>query len=181
MRVWCTDPDWDITVAVNVSPSELLQPTFSEEVFKRLAFAQVPEKLLRIEITEHSLMRDNEVVERNLAQLKERAVEINIDDFGTGYSSLSYLRRLPVSSLKIDRSFIDGLPASEEGATITRTIIDMATALGLDQVAEGIEKSEQLAFLRGHHCTYGQGYLFSRPLPPEQIPALRGRAVVNQA
>lgn len=181
LQAWRSEPGWDITVAVNVSPAELVQPMFSEELFKQLAYTQVPEDLLRIEITEHSLVRDNEAVENNLAQLKERAIEINIDDFGTGYSSLSYLRRLPVSSLKIDRSFIDGLPASEEGATITRTIIDMATALGLDQVAEGIEKNEQLTFLRAHHCMYGQGFLFSRPLPPEQIPVLRGRAIVNQA
>ncbi|MFW5825669.1 MAG: EAL domain-containing protein, partial [Marinobacter sp.] len=106
-------------------------------------------------------------------RLQARQVEINIDDFGTGFSSLSYLRRLPVRSLKIDRSFVDGLPMNEGGATIARTIIEMAKSLGLDQVAEGIEKAEQLTFLHRHHCTYGQGYLFSRPLPPEQIPGLR--------
>ncbi|MGM0766743.1 MAG: sensor domain-containing phosphodiesterase [Pseudomonadota bacterium] len=179
LQAWCSEPGWDISVAVNVSPAELVQPGFSEELLKSLVFSHVPEKLLRIEITEHSLVRDNETVELNLARLKERDIAINIDDFGTGYSSLSYLRRLPVSSLKIDRSFIDGLPASEEGATITRTIIDMATALGLDQVAEGIENSEQLTFLHRQHCTYGQGYLFSRPLAAEQIPALRAKVSVD--
>ncbi|SFR54223.1 diguanylate cyclase (GGDEF) domain-containing protein [Marinobacter daqiaonensis] len=178
LQVWCSDPDWDITVAMNVSPVELAQPTFAEELLDQLTSSQVPEQLLRVEITEHSLVRDNEAVEQNLVQLKARDIEINIDDFGTGYSSLSYLRRLPVSSLKIDRSFVDGLPAREDGATITRTIIEMARALGLDQVAEGVEKPEQLAFLHGHQCTYGQGFLFSRPLPPEQIPGLRGRGVV---
>ncbi|MEP1217412.1 MAG: sensor domain-containing phosphodiesterase [Marinobacter sp.] len=178
LQTWCMEPDWDITVAVNVSPAELVQPAFAEELLKRLAVAQVSEKLLRIEITEHSLVRDSEAVERNLIRLKARDIQINIDDFGTGYSSLAYLRRVPVSSLKIDRSFIEGLPTCEDGATITRTIIEMAKALGLDQVAEGIEKSEQLTFLHRQHCTYGQGYLFSRPLPAEQIPALRARAVV---
>ncbi|PXX89607.1 hypothetical protein DIT71_13865 [Marinobacter vulgaris] len=179
LQTWYSAPGWDITVAVNVSPAELVQPTFSEELLSRLAFAQVPEKLLRIEITEHSLVQDNEAVEHNLARLRAHNIEINIDDFGTGYSSLSYLRRVPVSSLKIDRSFIDGLPTSEDGATITRTIIEMAKALGLEQVAEGIEKSEQLTFLHGHHCAYGQGFLLSRPLPPEQIPALRAQEGFN--
>ncbi len=181
LQVWCSEqPDWDIPVAVNVSPAELVQPTFSEEPLNRLALAQVPEKLLCIEITEHSLVRDNEAVEHNLVRLKARNIEINIDDFGTGYSSLAYLRRVPVSSLKIDRSFIDGLPTSEDGATITRTIIEMAKALGMEQVAEGIEKKDQLTFLHGQHCTYGQGYLFSRPLPPDQIPALRSHAVIRK-
>lgn len=180
LQAWCSEPGWDITVAVNVSPAELVQPAFSEELLDRLAGAEVPEKLLRIEITEHSLVRDSKVVEQNLARLKARDIEINIDDFGTGYSSLSYLRRVPVNSLKIDRSFIEGLPASEEGNTITRTIIDMARALGLAQVAEGIENKEQLSFLRGHQCAYGQGYLFSRPIPPEKVPALRSLAVVWQ-
>lgn len=180
LQVWCAEPGWDITVAVNVSPAELVEPTFAEELLNRLAFAGVPENLLRIEITEHSLVRDNVAVERNLMRLKARDIEINIDDFGTGYSSLSYLRSVPVSSLKIDRSFVDGLPASEEGNTITRAIIDMARALGLSQVAEGIENREQLSFLRGHQCTYGQGYLFSRPIPPEQIPDLRMHAMVLQ-
>ncbi|HEY9120331.1 MAG TPA: sensor domain-containing phosphodiesterase [Marinobacter sp.] len=178
LRDWCMEPDWDIPVAVNVSPAELVQPAFAQELLKRLAAAHVPEKLLRIEITEHSLVRDSEAVEHNLIRLKARDIEINIDDFGTGYSSLAYLRRLPVSSLKIDRAFIQGLPTCDDGATITRTIIEMAKALGLDQVAEGIETNEQLTFLHRQHCTSGQGYLFSRPLPPEQIPALRARALV---
>lgn len=180
LQAWCSEPGWDIAVAVNVSPSELVQPSLAEELLSRLALAQVPERLLRIEITEHSLMRNNEAVERNLAQLKACDIEINIDDFGTGYSSLSYLRSVPVNSLKIDRSFIDGLPTSEDGATITRTIIEMSKALGLDQVAEGIETHEQLTFLHGHQCMYGQGFLFSHPLPPEKIPALRARTVVRQ-
>ncbi|WP_111641856.1 sensor domain-containing phosphodiesterase [Marinimicrobium alkaliphilum] len=174
LQVWCRETDWDITVAINVSPAELVQPTFSQDLLERLAFSQIPAKLLRIEITEHSLVRDNEIVDKNLAWLKEQGIEINIDDFGTGYSSLSYLRRLPVSSLKIDRSFIDALPASEDGATITCTIIDMAKALGLEQVAEGIEKIEQLAFLREHQCAYGQGYFLSHPLTSEKISVLRG-------
>lgn len=179
LQIWSAEPGWDISVAVNVSPTEMLQPTFAEELLNQLALAQVPERLFRIEITEYSLTRDNPAVELNLARLSAHDIEINIDDFGTGYSSLSYLRSVPVSSLKIDRSFIDGLLKSEGGATITRTIIDMAKALGLDQVAEGIEQKEQLAFLYGQDCTYGQGYLLSRPLPPEQIPAMRTLALEN--
>jgi len=178
LQQWRSDPDWDIPIAINVSPLELAQPNFAQDLLEHLDAEGIPSELLWIEITEFSLLGDNGVIDQNLGSLKERSVRVNIDDFGTGYSSLSYLSRLPVSSLKIDRSFIEGLPDNRDGSALTRTIISMASALGLGQVAEGVEDHLQLEFLRGNHCQHGQGYLISRPVPPEQIPALRGRTLV---
>ncbi|WP_341937224.1 putative bifunctional diguanylate cyclase/phosphodiesterase [Marinimicrobium sp. C2-29] len=178
LRKWRSDPDWDIPIAINVSPVELARPEFAPELLQKLNTEQLPAELLWIEITEFSLLDDNSRVRQNLETLKTRSIRVNIDDFGTGYSSLSYLGRLSVNSLKIDRSFIDGLPEDTGGATLTRTIISMANALGLGQVAEGVENRLQLEFLRLHHCQLGQGYLISRPVAADQIPALRGRALV---
>lgn len=178
LREWLSDPEWNIPIAINVSPVELARPEFAPELLQRLNAEQIPSELIWIEITEFSLLDDNSRVRRNLDILKTRSISVNIDDFGTGYSSLSYLSRLSVNSLKIDRSFIDGLPENAGGATLTRTIISMASALGLGQVAEGVENRLQLEFLRSHHCQLGQGYLISRPIAADQIPALRGRALV---
>jgi len=178
LQQWRSDPDWDIPIAINVSPLELAQPGFAKDLLAHLDAEGIPGSLLWIEITEFSLLGENGQIDQNLNTLKARSVRVNIDDFGTGYSSLSYLSRLPVNSLKIDRSFIDGLPDDRDGSALTRTIISMANALGLGQVAEGVEDRLQLEFLRGNHCQQGQGYLISRPVPPEQIPGLRGRALV---
>lgn len=178
LRKWRSDPDWNIPIAINVSPVELARPEFAPELLQKLSTEHLPAELLWIEITEFSLLDDNSRVRQNLEALKTRSIRVNIDDFGTGYSSLSYLSRLPVNSLKIDRSFIDGLPENAGGATLTRTIISMASALGLGQVAEGVENRLQLEFLRDHDCQLGQGYLISRPVAADQIPALRGRALV---
>jgi EAL domain-containing protein (putative c-di-GMP-specific phosphodiesterase class I) len=118
------------------------------------------------------LMLRIEVTLKILSQLKEMGVRIAIDDFGTGYSSLAYLKRFPLDSLKIDRSFIKDLPGDAEDVAITKAIIAMAHSLKLGVVAEGVENTEQLAFLRGHGCDFIQGFLFSRPLPAEQIPQM---------
>jgi EAL domain-containing protein (putative c-di-GMP-specific phosphodiesterase class I) len=114
-------------------------------------------------------MENTEMMQSLLEELKERSIQLLIDDFGTGYSSLSYLQRLPVDTLKIDRSFITGIEKNTRHLDITRAIITLAHSLGMDVVAEGLETMEQLEILQTLGCEYGQGYLFAKPLPEEEV------------
>ena len=131
-------------------------------------------RYLHLEITESMIMGD---VNASIAILQELAimgVRCSIDDFGTGYSSLSYLKKFPISALKIDRSFVRDIPADANDASIAISIIALARSMNLNVVAEGIETEAQLIFLRDQGCFHGQGYYFSRPVPPEDIePRLR--------
>jgi EAL domain-containing protein (putative c-di-GMP-specific phosphodiesterase class I) len=128
---------------------------------------------LELELTESVLMAKAGLAAERLQFFRRIGVSIAVDDFGTGYSSLAYLRRLPITTLKIDKAFIDdlGRPGDGEDAAITTTVIAMARSLGLSVVAEGVETAEQLAFLRQHRCDVVQGYLLSRPLPAQQCLA----------
>ena len=125
--------------------------------------------LLEIELTESTAMQNAEEAIVVLGKLKALGVRIAIDDFGTGHSSLSYLKRLPIDVLKIDRSFITGLPSNENDASITKAIITMAHSLGMKVVAEGVENEQQLMFLAENGCDEAQGFLFSRPVPAREI------------
>ncbi len=128
---------------------------------------------LRLEITETVAMADAERARVLLTELKALGVRISLDDFGTGYSSLSYLRRFPVDTLKIDRSFVVGMD-SEECREIIRTILNLARTLRLDVIAEGMETAAQVDYLGRFDCRFGQGYFFSRPLPIDQLRAILG-------
>ena len=119
---------------------------------------------LEIEITESTLMDDSEFVIDKLKKLKSRGIKISIDDFGTGYSSMSYLKNFPVNKLKIDKSFVSGLPLDNEDIAITQAILTMAHGLGISVVAEGVETKEQADFLNTHGCDYLQGYYYSKPV-----------------
>jgi EAL domain-containing protein (putative c-di-GMP-specific phosphodiesterase class I) len=123
---------------------------------------------LELEITESVVMSDGECAVEVLEQLKSIGVRIAIDDFGTGYSSLGYLKRFPIDTLKVDRSFIRDIPADSGDKKIARAIIAMAHALRLEVVAEGVENAEQLKFLRAQHCDAVQGYFLFRPLPVDE-------------
>ncbi|MBI2509344.1 MAG: EAL domain-containing protein [Betaproteobacteria bacterium] len=129
---------------------------------------------LELEITESLLMKDVEASIRKLSTLRELGIHIAMDDFGTGYSSLSYIARFPLDMVKIDRSFINGMAGGAQDMAIVTTIIALAHSLNLRAVAEGVETGEQAQLLKLLKCDEAQGYLFSKPLPPDQVePLLR--------
>lgn len=163
------DRGFDGYVAVNVSAMQFGQPRLLEVVSRALAETGFAARALQLEITESVLMDDAESAIGMLRAFKAMGVRISVDDFGTGYSSLSYLKRFPIDVLKIDQSFVRGLPADEEDAAIVHAIIALARALRLTIVAEGVENAEQHEFLRTERCDRFQGFLFSPPLDAEAI------------
>ncbi|HLM00804.1 MAG TPA: EAL domain-containing protein [Pyrinomonadaceae bacterium] len=154
-----------LILSVNLSGKHFSQGSIVEEVQKIIVETGIEPSRLKLEITESAVMENAEMVIAMLKQLKELGVQLSIDDFGTGYSSLSYLHRFPIDTLKVDRSFVSTMEDGSENGEIVRTIIALAKALGMDVVAEGIETIHQLHQLRILGCEYGQGFLFSRPVP----------------
>nr|WSX76608.1 EAL domain-containing protein [Streptomyces sp. NBC_00899] len=165
--------DWrrmglDVPVAVNVSPRDVHSPGFAGTVAARLARHKVPPGSLQLEITEHVLLEDPQRAADTLNGLTGHGVKMSLDDFGTGYSSLVHLRRLPVSELKIDRSFVARLVVDTEDAEIVRCTVDLAHSLGLMVVAEGVEDDETWERLRDLHCDAVQGWLVAAAMPPDE-------------
>jgi EAL domain-containing protein (putative c-di-GMP-specific phosphodiesterase class I) len=154
-----------VPVCVNLSPLQFRTGGVVERVERTLAETGLEPRWLELEITESMLLRDEQVVVEALRALRARGVRVAVDDFGTGYSSLSYLRTLPVDSLKIDRSFIQGVAASADDAALTAAIVSMGHALRLSVVAEGVEHSDQHALLARWGCDELQGFLFAHPMP----------------
>jgi diguanylate cyclase (GGDEF)-like protein len=154
-----------LRVAVNLSARQFSDDHLIQLVSETLREFGLDASLLEVEVTESMVMRNAEHAARLLALLKDMGVHVAMDDFGTGYSSLAGLKRFPIDTIKIDRSFIQGLPGDNDDATLTKAIIAMAHSLRLRTVAEGVETREQLEFLGGHDCDEIQGYYFSRPLP----------------
>ena len=161
-----------VHVAVNIASPHFRQGELMKSVAAALQGTGLAPTYLELEVTESMLMQSVETTLKTLYQLKDTGVRLAIDDFGTGYSSLAYLKRFPLDTLKIDRSFIKDLPRDPEDAAIAKAIIAMAHSLRLAVVAEGVETPEQLAFLQQHGCDLVQGFLFSRPVPSVEIPAL---------
>lgn len=153
-----------LQMGVNLSPRQFRQQNLHQKIVQALEDNQLAPACLMIEITENSAMKDVEFTISTLKTFKKLGVKIAIDDFGTGYSSLSYLKRLPADMLKIDRSFIDGLPADAYDVTLTAAIIGLASKMGLRVVAEGVETQEQLEYLESQNCNKIQGYHISKPL-----------------
>ncbi|MGY2460813.1 putative bifunctional diguanylate cyclase/phosphodiesterase [Vreelandella sulfidaeris Esulfide1] len=158
-----------LSISVNVSSVQFQQPEFVRDVEALLAETQAPPSRLVLEVTESLLMHEPTRVRNTMLRLRAKGVRFALDDFGTGYSSLSYLKRLPLDELKIDQSFIHELLTDKTDAAIVDTTILLAVSLGLTVVAEGVEKKEQLDWLRGHGCYRYQGYLFGRPTPIEYL------------
>ncbi|MER5889804.1 bifunctional diguanylate cyclase/phosphodiesterase [Streptomyces sp. NPDC001941] len=166
----------NVPVAVNVSPRDVHTPGFAGAVAARLARHGVPAGALQLEITEHVLLEDPQRAADTLAGLTGHGVKMSLDDFGTGYSSLVHLRRLPVSELKIDRSFVARLAVDNEDAEIVRCTVDLAHSLGLLVVAEGVEDDETWERLRDLGCDAVQGWLVAAAMPPSETTAwLRAR------
>jgi diguanylate cyclase (GGDEF)-like protein len=163
-----------IDASVNVSARQLERDTLVTDVVEALTLSGLPATSLIVEITETTIMRDAEATVRRLKGLKELGVRIAIDDFGTGYSSLAYLQQFPVDALKIDRSFINAIADSPESAALIHTLVQLGKTLGLQTLAEGIEDDDQVDQLQREECDSGQGFLFARPLEPDDLRQLLG-------
>ncbi|MDO8485328.1 MAG: EAL domain-containing protein [Candidatus Limnocylindrales bacterium] len=178
LRAWIDNGSCrgDLTVSVNVSPRQAVEPGFAAEVAEILATTSLQPSSLILEITE-SLMLHESVASGSLRQLHEMGVQLVVDDFGTGFSALEYFKRFAVQGLKIDRSFIAGLGRSREDTAIVSATLAFASALGLSVTAEGVETTDQLDRLRALGCQQAQGYLFARPVPAAEVPGLLEGAV----
>jgi len=172
VRKWWEGPSHGIPVAVNISSYHFYADCLIQDVFNAISAAGIEERYLELEITESMLLRNVEETIVALKTLREAGVRLSVDDFGTGYSSLSYLKRFPIDTLKIDRSFVENLHRDPDDAAICAAILAMAQQLGLNVVAEGVELEEQLEFLSGHGCDEIQGYLFSKPVPADEFETL---------
>jgi len=170
---WQGQPGKPQQIAVNVSARQLRQPDFVENVDTILRETGCPPEALELEVTESLLLEDAEAAIELLGALNQRGVRVAIDDFGTGYSSLSYLKRMPVQTLKIDRSFVSELSSDVNVAAIARTVIVLARSLGLDVLAEGVETAEQAAWLQREGCDWAQGWFFGRPMPAEDFKSIQ--------
>jgi len=161
-----------LSVAVNLSARQFRKANLPQLIVEVLQEIDLAPHLLELELTESMVMDDPAKAERTMRDLKKLGVGLSLDDFGTGYSSLNYLRRFPVDSLKIDRTFIRDVTVDPSGDSVVTSVIDIAHNLGLAAIAEGVETAEQLAFLADCGCDMYQGYLFSKPLPAEEFAAL---------
>jgi diguanylate cyclase (GGDEF)-like protein/PAS domain S-box-containing protein len=158
-----------LTVAVNLSPKQFQLPNLGERIAQILEETGMPRDILDLEITESQLMDNPTHAIEVLNRLKELGISISIDDFGTGYSSLSYLKKFPINTLKIDKSFVDGLPQDHDDVEISKAIMALAHSLKLNLIAEGVETSSQAEFLRSENCGLLQGYLYAKPMPATDV------------
>ncbi len=162
----------EIRMSVNISARQLMEDGIVKDIINVLKDYNVPGHCLELEITEHAIMNDMDSVIRKLKELSAHDITIAIDDFGTGYSSLSYLHKLPIHTLKIDRTFLKESRINKGDNTIINTIVAMAKGLNLNVIAEGVESQSQLEYLREIDCSEAQGFLFGKPLPPDVISQL---------
>jgi diguanylate cyclase (GGDEF)-like protein len=162
----------ELEVAVNISPRQFRDPKLVATIRRSLREARLKPFQLELEITETMLMSDREAATTTAHKLHDLGVKLAIDDFGTGYSSLNYLKRFPINTVKVDRSFVMDIPSNTDDMAITAAVIAMAHRMNLEVVAEGVETPAQVSFLVEHRCEYGQGYYFSKPVTFEGVQQL---------
>ena len=162
----------EIEIAVNISPRQFKDSNLVNNIRRSLRETGLNPHVLEVEITETMLMGDIEAANQTVQRLHELGVKLAIDDFGTGYSSLNYLKKFPIDTVKVDRSFVMDIPKSSDDMAITSAVIAMAHRLNMAVVAEGVETREQLEFLQEHGCEYAQGYLFSKPMPLAKVKSM---------
>jgi EAL domain-containing protein (putative c-di-GMP-specific phosphodiesterase class I) len=161
----------DLTIAVNVSAQQFRQSEFVDEVLTIIRATGAKPERLKIELTESLLVDNVEDIISKMGALRAWGVRFSLDDFGTGYSSLSYLKRLPLDQLKIDQGFVKHILTDHDDASIAKMVIVLADSLGLEVIAEGVETEAQRDFLASLGCTSYQGYLFSQPMPIDELDA----------
>ncbi|HXU94117.1 MAG TPA: EAL domain-containing protein [Gallionella sp.] len=169
-----------LQLAVNVSARQFRQADFAKRVQETLTMTGVNPALLKLELTESLVLVNVDDTIQKMNELKNVGVQFSMDDFGTGYSSLSYLKRLPLSQIKVDQSFVRDIVIDKSDAVIVKTIIDMSKNFGLDVIAEGVETEEQLEILQNNGCSAFQGYLFSKPVPAKEFESLVKSAAGNR-
>lgn len=174
LRIWQQTVCKNLTIAINVSGRQLYSDDFTEYVSTVLKEQGISASQLEIEITEEHLIPSYQEgnCQATLKNLSDLGIKMSIDDFGTGYSSFSQLKNLPISTLKIDKSFIDCLPENKQDVAIVKSILNLATNLGLEVVAEGVESIEQLTCLQRYSCDWIQGYYYSKPVSATEIVRL---------
>jgi diguanylate cyclase len=170
-----------VAVSVNLSARQFREESLVKTVARTLAEARLKPEYLEMELTESMVMHDAESAIATLRGLKSLGVRLSVDDFGTGYSSLSYLNRLPIGTLKIDQSFVRNIGAGGDKGVIAQAIISLGHSLDLRVVAEGVETSAQLEFLKTHRCDEVQGFYFARPMPAEECALVLEHGVVAKA
>jgi EAL domain-containing protein (putative c-di-GMP-specific phosphodiesterase class I) len=168
IKRWNDQRGISLNLSVNISMQQLEMDQFVTAALTIIKRHQLPKNTLELEITEHAIMQDMEKAIDALTRLSQKGIRIAIDDFGTGYSSLGYLQSLPINTLKIDRSFVQGIKTSEENSIIN-AIITMAKGLNLNLIAEGVENQIQIDHLNQAGCGLAQGYYYSHPVPEDEL------------
>jgi len=161
-----------IPIAINVSIKQLLKQNFATLVSEKLTEFKISSEYLEIEITESMLSNHESLIRDTVSKLRNMGIKVSIDDFGTGYASFMYLKQFQADTIKIDKTFISNLPTSQVDIAIVSAIIILASELGMNVIAEGVETQEQFDFLKDKGCSQLQGYLYSKPLPPNEILSL---------
>lgn len=167
-KVWHDAGYLPLRMSINVSAHQLYQPGFVEIVKDIIKKTEIPPEYLILEITER-IMPDFNISLKVIKELKSIGIQMSLDDFGIGFNSLYHLQELPIDEIKIDRSFVNICTTDLKSSVIVKSTIEMARQLNIGVIAEGIETKDQLIFLREHHCSHGQGYFFSKPLPVTEL------------